>query len=71
MLVLLLVSSRFFFIRSYTYHDGWTVSPIVGKSSGMEVLVQGRHGKAVSDLLSSKGMPKKWIEVVDLGGKKK
>jgi translation initiation factor 2D len=46
------------------------VSPIVGKSSGMEVLVQGRHGKAVMDLLVSKGVPKKWVEVVDMGDKK-
>ncbi|KIK64969.1 hypothetical protein GYMLUDRAFT_56467 [Collybiopsis luxurians FD-317 M1] len=50
-----------------------SVSPIPGKSAanaGMEVLVQGKQSKAVVDYLIGKGVPKKWIEVKDLVGKK-
>jgi hypothetical protein len=47
------------------------VSPAAGKTSAMEVLVQGKQIKAISELLISKGVPKKWIEAVDLGDKKK
>ncbi|CAA7262136.1 unnamed protein product [Cyclocybe aegerita] len=48
------------------------VSPAPGKHAGssMEVLVQGRHSKAVVDYLMSKGIPKKWIAVSGLPGKK-
>ena len=37
---------------------------------GLEVLVQGKQSHAVVDYLTSKGIPKKWIEVSDLSGKK-
>jgi hypothetical protein len=50
---------------------GHLVSPVQGKSSGMEVLVQGKQIEAVTQLLMSKGVPKKWIEASDLSGKKK
>ncbi|KAH6904451.1 eukaryotic translation initiation factor SUI1 family protein [Coprinopsis sp. MPI-PUGE-AT-0042] len=49
-----------------------SVSPIVGKpaGSGLEVLVQGKQSTAVLEYLMEKGIPKKWIEVSDLSGKK-
>lgn len=49
-----------------------TVSPIPGKpaNSGLEVLVQGKQSKAVVEYLTGQGVPKKWIEVLDLSGKK-
>lgn len=37
----------------------------------MEVLVQGKQMKAVVDLLLAQGVPRKWIEGVDLSDKKK
>jgi translation initiation factor 2D len=43
---------------------------MAGKTSGLEVLVQGKQIKAVTELLISKGVPKKWIEAADLSGKK-
>ncbi|KAG0700484.1 hypothetical protein DFH29DRAFT_931661 [Suillus ampliporus] len=46
-----------------------SVSPAPGKSSGMEVLVQGKQIKAVTEFLASRGVPKRWMETVD-GGKK-
>ncbi|KAJ3496044.1 hypothetical protein NMY22_g19861 [Coprinellus aureogranulatus] len=48
------------------------VAPAVGKAPGssLEVLVQGKQGKAVVDYLTGKGIPKRWIEVSDLSGKK-
>ncbi|KAG9217736.1 hypothetical protein CCMSSC00406_0003575 [Pleurotus cornucopiae] len=49
-----------------------SVSPAPGKSSGQEVLVQGKQAQVVTDILLGKGVPKKWIEVHDLSdGKKK
>ncbi|KAF4586194.1 translation initiation factor 2D [Pleurotus pulmonarius] len=49
-----------------------SVSPITGKSSGQEVLVQGKQAQVVTELLLGKGVPKKWVEVHDLSdGKKK
>ncbi|KIJ34908.1 hypothetical protein M422DRAFT_34849 [Sphaerobolus stellatus SS14] len=40
-----------------------SISPIPGKgNAGMEVLVQGKQIKAVTDFLISQGVPKKWIE---------
>jgi translation initiation factor 2D len=50
----------------------WLVSPMLGKpaNSSLEVLVQGKQSQAVVDYLTSKGIPKKWIEVSDLSGKK-
>ncbi|KAF8904712.1 hypothetical protein CPB84DRAFT_1814350 [Gymnopilus junonius] len=53
-----------------------SVSPLQGKSpSGqsqpqMEVLVQGKQAPAVVEYLMGKGIPKRWIEVVDSVGKK-
>ncbi|KAF5359004.1 hypothetical protein D9758_004879 [Tetrapyrgos nigripes] len=49
-----------------------SVSPVPGKpaNSGMEVLVQGKQSKAVVDYLLGKGVPKKWINVVNAVGKK-
>ena len=47
------------------------MSPVQGKTSGMEVLVQGKQIQAVTELLVSKGVPKRWIESSDLSGKKK
>lgn len=48
------------------------MSPAPGKSSGQEVLVQGKQAQVVTDILLGKGVPKKWIEVHDLSdGKKK
>lgn len=38
----------------------------------MEVMVQGKQIKAVTDLLVAKGVPKTWIESADMTtGKKK
>jgi translation initiation factor 2D len=49
-----------------------SVSPVSGKgpNAGLEVLVQGKQIKAVVELLVSKGVPKKWIEAVDVVDKK-
>ena len=48
------------------------VAPLPGKApgSGLEVFVQGKQSKVVIDYLLSKGIQKKWIELVDLSGKK-
>lgn len=46
------------------------VSPVQGKSSGLEVLVQGKQVTAVTGLLVSKGVPSKWIQGKDSGKKK-
>ncbi|KIJ18160.1 hypothetical protein PAXINDRAFT_167424 [Paxillus involutus ATCC 200175] len=43
-----------------------SASPAPGKTSGLEVLVQGRQIKAVTEFLLSRGIPKKWIEAADL-----
>ena len=48
-----------------------TVSPVQGKPSEVEVMVQGKQIKAVSDLLIAKGVPKRWIESADLSAEKK
>ncbi|KAF9074609.1 hypothetical protein BDP27DRAFT_1416022 [Rhodocollybia butyracea] len=49
-----------------------SISPVPGKpaNSGMEVLVQGKQSRAIVDYLLEKGVPKRWIEVHDLVGKK-
>ncbi|KIM41927.1 hypothetical protein M413DRAFT_445131 [Hebeloma cylindrosporum] len=49
-----------------------SVSPIPGKTAGygLEVLVQGKQSGAVVEYLTTKGIPKKWIEVADLSGKR-
>jgi len=48
------------------------VGPVAGKPPGssLEVLVQGKQSPAVVEYLRSRGIPKKWIEVSDLSGKK-
>ncbi|KAG1725024.1 hypothetical protein EDD22DRAFT_927327 [Suillus occidentalis] len=38
-----------------------SVSPAPGKSSGMEVLVQGKKTKEVTEFLASRGVPKRWV----------
>ncbi|KZP09841.1 hypothetical protein FIBSPDRAFT_873211 [Athelia psychrophila] len=48
-----------------------SVSPVQGKAAGMEVLVQGKQLDAVAGLLGARGVPKRWIEAVDLSSKKK
>ena len=45
-----------------------TVTAITPKSNQMEVLVQGKQGKAVTEYLINKGIPKKWIVVDDSTG---
>ncbi|KLO16572.1 hypothetical protein SCHPADRAFT_823044 [Schizopora paradoxa] len=47
------------------------VAPLPGKTAGLEVMVQGKQIKAVSELLIEKGIPKKWIESEDQTEKKK
>lgn len=49
-----------------------SVSPVPGKPANpeLEVLVQGKQAKAVIEYLTGRGIPKKWIEIVDLSGKK-
>lgn len=42
-----------------------TVTPLQGKTNDMEVMVQGRQIKAVTELLIAKGVPKRWIESTD------
>jgi translation initiation factor 2D len=37
----------------------------------MEVLVQGKQIKAVTEFLIEQGVPKRWIAAVDLSDKKK
>lgn len=46
------------------------VTPLPGKAAGKEVLVQGKQIKAVVEFLVARGVPKKWIETVDLTEKK-
>ncbi|PVG00665.1 hypothetical protein CPB86DRAFT_182390 [Serendipita vermifera] len=48
-----------------------SVSPIPGKANQLEVLVQGKQSKAVSEYLMDKGVPKRWIEIEDTTEKKK
>ncbi|KAF8591696.1 hypothetical protein K439DRAFT_1401788 [Ramaria rubella] len=48
-----------------------SVSPVPGKGNAMEVLVQGKQIKPVTELLVAQGVPKRWIEVTDLSDKKK
>jgi translation initiation factor 2D len=46
-----------------------SVSQAPGKSSGMEVLVQGKQIKEVTEFLASQGVPKRWVHA-EGGGKK-
>jgi hypothetical protein len=57
--------------RSLRTSDYFLVSPRVGGVPGLEVLVQGKQSTVVLDYLTTKGIPKKWIEVTDLVGGKK
>ena len=45
------------------------VSPIAGGLH--EVMVQGKQTAAVLEQLGGLGVPEKWIEVTNIGGKKK
>ncbi|KAH9856271.1 eukaryotic translation initiation factor SUI1 family protein [Lenzites betulinus] len=47
------------------------VTPIHGKPNSLEVMIQGKQIKAVTDLLITRGIPKKWIEAADLSVAKK
>lgn len=47
------------------------VSSVPGRGNAMEVLVQGKQIKAVTDFLIAQGVPKKWIEAIDLSKKEK
>ena len=47
-----------------------SVNPLPGKAAGQEVMVQGKHLKAVIDLLLAKGVPGQWIDAKDTTGKK-
>jgi translation initiation factor 2D len=58
-------------MKMLSWSVGHQVSPVQGKPSGMEVLVQGKQIGAVTELLMSKGVPKKRIESSDLSGNKK
>jgi len=46
-----------------------TVSPVTGGVH--EVMVQGKQVSPVLELLGSLGVPKKWVEVSELAGRKK
>jgi translation initiation factor 2D len=48
-----------------------TLLPGASTSTKHEVFVQGKHLKAVTDLLLAQGVPKNWIESHDLTAKKK
>ncbi|RPD60842.1 eukaryotic translation initiation factor SUI1 family protein [Lentinus tigrinus ALCF2SS1-6] len=48
-----------------------SVSPLHGKPNALEVMVQGKQIKAVTDLLIARGMPKKWIQCEDQSEQKK
>lgn len=47
------------------------VSPVLGKANQLEVLVQGKQGKIVTEYLISNGVMKRWIELEDTTEKKK
>lgn len=42
-----------------------SINPLPGKTTGQEIMVQGKQLKAVTDLLIAKGVPKQWIEAQD------
>ncbi|KAI0632800.1 eukaryotic translation initiation factor SUI1 family protein [Trametes polyzona] len=48
-----------------------SVTPIQGKPNSLEVMVQGKQIKAVTDFLLSRGVPKRWIESLDQTTSKK
>ncbi|TFK47137.1 hypothetical protein OE88DRAFT_1637122 [Heliocybe sulcata] len=45
---------------------GASVSPLPNKPNVSEILVQGKQNKVLMELLTGKGVPKKWIELVDM-----
>ncbi|KAK7676959.1 hypothetical protein QCA50_020077 [Cerrena zonata] len=47
------------------------VTPLPGKANELEIMVQGKQLKAVTNLLVSKGIPEKWIECSDQSHAKK
>ena len=57
-------------LHSYP-HPQWTVSPVHGKPNALEVMVQGKQIKAVTDMLVARGVPKRWIESSDQSEQKK
>lgn len=58
-----------FTVRQRSFSE--IVTPITPKSAQMEVLVQGKQEKAVTEYLINKGIPKKWIVVDDSTKKRK
>ncbi|KAI0656239.1 eukaryotic translation initiation factor SUI1 family protein [Cubamyces menziesii] len=48
-----------------------SVTPVHGKSNSLEVMVQGKQIKGVTDLLVARGVPKRWIESKDQTASKK
>jgi translation initiation factor 2D len=66
-------SGRHMFLsnRRSTIAHKTVVALVNGKPNQYEVLVQGKQGKAVSEYLMGKGVPKKWIQLEDTTKKKK
>lgn len=62
---------RFLSARHSTIAHKPLVALVNGKPNQCEVLVQGKQGKAVSEYLMGKGVPKKWIQLEDTTEKKK
>ncbi|KAI0651354.1 eukaryotic translation initiation factor SUI1 family protein [Trametes meyenii] len=48
-----------------------SVTPVHGKPNSLEVMVQGKQIKSVTELLITRGVPKRWIEASDQSGSKK
>ncbi|KAI0351003.1 eukaryotic translation initiation factor SUI1 family protein [Trametes cingulata] len=48
-----------------------SVTPLHGKPNSLEVMVQGKQIKAVTDLLIGHGVPKRWVESSDQSSSKK
>jgi translation initiation factor 2D len=44
---------------------------LLGKNAGLEVVVQGKQIRPVTDMLVSKGVPEKGVEAADMTTKKK
>jgi translation initiation factor 2D len=59
----------FYVLESLSDARARKVSLVAG--GGQEVMVQGKQTQVVLELLSSLGVPKKWIEVADMADKKK
>ena len=54
------------FLRLHT-----AVSPVQGKPNSLEVMVQGKQIKAVTDLLVARGVPQRWIHTEGKSEQKK